>query len=436
MRLRLLILFLAVALTTTAQDKLVISHGPYLQHLGETGVTIIWTTNKKAVSWVELAPDDNTHFYLQERPKYYSAEYGFKAVETVHTIRLSNLPPGTTYRYRIYSQEVLSHEGTKVQYGTVAATNVYSAKALKFSTTDQSKENKISFLMINDIHGRNDLLENLLNKGDYQSADFIFFNGDMVSDLQNEEQLFGGFMDTAIRLFAKEKPMYYARGNHETRGNFANAFPKYFTSPTGKLYYLLRRGPVCFVVLDCGEEKPMYYARGNHETRGNFANTFPKYFTSPTGKLYYLLRRGPVCFVVLDCGEDKPDSDIEYSDIVAFDQYRDAEADWLRGALKSPEFKDASFKVVILHMPPFGGWHGEEEMAQKFVPLLNEAKVDVVLCGHLHKYIHQPAGNGVNFPIIVNANTMVVKAEADAGLLKMQIINEKGELVELIQLKK
>lgn len=386
MRLRLLILFLAVALTTTAQDKLVISHGPYLQHLGETGVTIIWTTNKKAVSWVELAPDDNTHFYLQERPKYYSAEYGFKDVETVHTIRLSKLTPGTTYRYRIYSQEVLSHEGTKVQYGTVAASDVYRAKPLKFTTTDQSKENKISFLMINDIHGRNDLLENLLNKGDYQSADFIFFNGDMVSDLQNEEQLFGGFMDTAIRLFAKEKPMYYARGNHETRGNFANAFPKYFTSPTGKLYYLLRSGPVCFVVLDCGE--------------------------------------------------DKPDSDMEYSGIVAFDQYRDAEADWLRGALKSPEFTDASFKVVILHMPPFGGWHGEEEMAQKFVPLLNDAKVDVMLCGHLHKFIHQPAGNGVNFPIIVNSNTHVLKAEADAGLLNMQILNEKGELVELIQLKK
>jgi len=386
MRLRLLIFFLLVAFSTTAQEKLIISHGPYLQHLGETGATIIWTTNKKAVSWVELAPDDNTHFYLMERPKYYSAEYGFKEVSMVHTIRLNNLTPGTTYRYRIYSQEVLSHEGTKVQYGTVAATNVYSKKPLKFSTTDQSKENKISFVMVNDIHGRNDLLENLLNKVDFQTADFIFFNGDMVSDLQNEEQLFGGFMDTAIRLFASEKPMYYARGNHETRGNFANAFPQYFTSPTGKLYYLLRRGPVCFVVLDCGE--------------------------------------------------DKPDSDIEYSGIVAFDQYRDAEAIWLQGALKSPEFMDAPFKVVILHMPPFGGWHGEEEMAQKFVPLLNEAKVDVMLCGHLHKYIHQQASNGVNFPIIVNSNTNVVRAEADAKLLSFKIINEKGEQVELIQLKK
>lgn len=379
-------LFLFIALSAIAQEKLAITHGPYLQHLGETGTTIIWTTNKNAVSWVELAPDDNTHFYLKERPKYFSAEYGFKDVSTVHTIRLSNLTPGTTYRYRICSQEVLSHQGTKVQYGTIAATNVYSAKPLKFTTTDQSKEKEISFVMVNDIHGRNDLLGNLLAKGDHQTADFIFFNGDMVSDMQNEEQLFSGFMDTSIRLFAKEKPLYYARGNHETRGNFAS--------------------------------------------------TFPKYFASPSGKLYYLLRRGPVCFVVLDCGEDKPDSDIEYSGIVAFDQYRDAERDWLKKAIKSPEFTNAPFKVVILHMPPFGGWHGEEEMATKFVPLLNEAKVDVMLCGHLHKYVNQQPANGINFPVIVNSNTSVVRAEADANLLNLKIVSEKGEQIDLIQIRK
>lgn len=381
----LIILLLWLTFAAGAQEKLIITHGPYLQHLTETGVTIHWTTNKNAVSWVELAPDDQTHFYQKERPKYYSADYGFKDVSTVHAVRLNNLSPGISYRYRIYSQEVLSHEGTKVLYGAVAATNVYSTHPLLFTTPDSSND-KISFVMVNDIHGHNDLLENLLTKSDYQSADFIFFNGDMVSDMQSEDQLFSGFMDTAIKMFAKEKPMYYARGNHETRGNFANAYPKYFTSPSGKLYYFLRRGPVCFVVLDCGE--------------------------------------------------DKPDSDIEYSDIVEFDQYRNTEAAWLKEALKSPEFATAPFKVAIVHMPPFGGWHGEEEVAAKFVPLLNEAKVDVMLCGHLHKYIHQQAGNGVNFPVIVNANNTVVRAEATATSFNLKIVNEKGEQVDVFQLKK
>jgi len=378
--------FLLVAITATAQDKFQITHGPYLQNLGETGVSIVWTTNKNAVSWVELAPDDGTHFYLKERPRYYSAECGFKDVATVHMIKLSNLIPGTTYRYRIYSQEVLSHEGTKVQYGGIAATNVYDVKPLKFTTTDPTKEKSISFLMVNDIHGNNDMLENLLNKGDFQTTDFILFNGDMVSSMQDEDKLFGGFMDTAIRLFAKEKAMYYARGNHETRGNFAN--------------------------------------------------TFPNYFVTSTGKLYYLLRRGPVCFVVLDCGEDKPDSDMEYSGIVDFDQYRNTERDWLKEALKSPEFTGATFKVAVVHMPPFGGWHGEDEVASKFVPLLNDAKVDVMLCGHLHEYQNHKAENGVNFPVIVNSNNTVLKAEADAQLLNLRVINEKGEQIDLIQIRK
>lgn len=378
--------WLFVTLATVSQEKLVITHGPYLQYLTDNGVTIIWTINKKAVSWVELAQNDSSHFYLNERPKYFSAEYGFKDVSTLHSIRLNNLVPGTTFWYRVYSQEVLSHEGTNVQYGKVATTNVYSEKALKFTTTDQLNESKTSFVMVNDIHGRNNLLENLLNKADYKNASFVFFNGDMVSDLRSEEQLFDGFMDKTVRLFAKEKPMYYARGNHETRGNFAS--------------------------------------------------TFPKYFASPSGKLYYLLRRGPVCFVVLDCGEDKSDADIESSDIVAFDQYRNTERDWLQEALESPVFKDAPFKVCVIHMPPFGGRRGENEIAAKFVPLLNEAGIDVMLCGHLHKYMNLKPANGINFPVIVNSNNTVLKAEATKEQLLLKIINEKGEQVDLIQLKK
>jgi predicted phosphohydrolase len=121
---------------------------------------------------------------------------------------------------------------------------------------------------------------------------------------------------------------------------------------------------------------------------------------------------------------------------VAFDQYRNAERDWLQEALKSPEFKNAPFKVCVIHMPPFGGWHGEEEIATKFVPLLNEAKIDIMMCGHLHKYLNQKPENGVNFPVIVNSNNTVLKAEATSEQLTMKILNEKGEQVDLIQLKK
>ena len=133
-------------------------------------------------------------------------------------------------------------------------------------------------MMVNDIHGREGLITQLLNVGKFQDKDLILFNGDMVSIFKDRETIFNGFMKESIDLFAAEKPMYYARGNHETRGEFATSFQRYF-SP-----------------------KEPY--------------------------LYYIFRQGPVCFIMLDTGEDKPDSDIEYSGITDYDNYRSEQVEW------------------------------------------------------------------------------------------------------------
>lgn len=369
---------------SSQNNPFTITHGPYLQGLNQTEVTIVWTTSDAAISWVELAPDDSTHFYLTERPKFFSESYGFKVVDSVHTVNITNLKPNTKYRYRIFSQKVLSHVGTKVLYGEVAASNVYRTKPLEFKTSNPAKDD-ISFLVLNDIHGNNEMMETLLKNTKWDETDLVFFNGDMTNDIRSEDQLFGDFLDKAVELFASKTPMYYARGNHETRGNFAT--------------------------------------------------TFPKYFPTPTNELYYLLRQGPVCFVVLDCGEDKPDSDLEYSGIVAFDNYRDKQTEWLKGALKQDEFKDASYRVVIIHMPPFGGWHGEKEIEDKFVPLLNEAGVDVMLCGHLHRHIHKKAGEGQDFPVIASSNKAVIKAATENSTLKINIFDLDGKLTDSLVIK-
>ena len=189
--------------------------------------------------------------------------------------------------------------GTRVLYGSVAATDVYRRAPLTFTTSNPLK-NDISFLVLNDIHGDNILLDNLLKDTKWDKTDLLFFNGDMTSSIQSESQLFGDFLDKTIEIFVKETPFYYSRGNHETRGSFAT--------------------------------------------------TFPHYFPTPTGQLYYMFKQGPVCFVVLDCGEDKPDSDLEYSSIVAFDNYRTIQSQWLEEAVNDPIFQEAPYRVLIVHM--------------------------------------------------------------------------------------
>ncbi|GHV51394.1 hypothetical protein FACS1894181_13160 [Bacteroidia bacterium] len=376
-----LLLFGAVQLA--AQERIGITHGPYLQNLGTDEVTITWVTNRNAISWVELAPDDGTHFYLKQRPKTFSAKNGVKLEGKVHSVKLQGLSPGTKYRYCVLSQEVLSREGNTVTYGRAVQTTAY--RPFTFVTLNPAKP-AVSFTMVNDIHGRSDVLEQMFKLTEPLNDDLVFFNGDMVSSLTNEDDLFTGFMDAGVKAFASTVPMYYARGNHETRGIFATRFQDYF-SPLNP-------------------------------------------------ELYYLVRQGPVCFVVLDCGEDKPDTDIEYYGITDYDGYRDREATWLREALKSETFTGAPFKVVVCHMPPMEDWHGEAEILQKFVPLLNEAKVDVMLCGHLHKHIKQEANSVVKFPVLINSNNAAVKGTATDKSLTLDVIGLDGKKVDNLTIRK
>ena len=67
----LLLLAVAIVATTTAQERknsVVITEGPYLQAVGENEFTVVWMTDQDAVSWVEIAPDDGTHFYNSTKP--------------------------------------------------------------------------------------------------------------------------------------------------------------------------------------------------------------------------------------------------------------------------------------------------------------------------------------------------------------------------------
>jgi len=365
-----------------AQGRITIKHGPYLQNLKETEVTIVWIVSRPSIGWVELAPDDDTNFYYQERPKYFNTTNGVKNTSVVHTVKLTGLTPGTTYRYRIYSQEVLDHQSWEIIYGRVAATSVYGFRPLSFTTNDRNKP-ETSFIMINDIHGRAEDIPPMMKVSNYENTDLVIFNGDMLSQLRDEIGLFSGFMDASIDLFAKEKPMYYARGNHETRGSFATSFQHYFS---------------------------------------------PK-----EPHLYFLVRQGPVCFVILDTGEDKPDSDLEYSGITDYDNYRTEQAQWLAEAVKSRDYTEAKFRVVIAHMPPNPGrnlWHGQKEVLEKFVPVLNEANVDVMLCGHIHRYLKTEPDAIIKFPIISNAHRTVLKGIAKNNQLEIVVRDLDGKVVE------
>ena len=381
-----IVLFVALlpAAYSYAQEKISIEIQPYLQNLSETEVTVVWKSNLESVGWVEIAPHDGNHFYYEERPKFFDADNGIKNVSKLHRVRVEGLKPGVVYDYRVFSRHVTGREKNRVYYGNVASTKVYRHAPLSFKTPS-SDITSVNFAMVNDVHGNAKRMEALLSAANLKNMDLVLFNGDMVSIFDSEQTVFSGFMNAATKLFASEKPMYYTRGNHETRGAMAPDFKKYF-SP-------------------CSDA------------------------------IYYAFRWGDTCFVVLDTGEDKPDSDIEYYDINLYDRYRESQAKWLEDVLKSEMYLKARHRVVVAHVPPFGGWHGNKEVEEKFMPLLRNAPPDVMLCGHMHKYVKKEKDDVTPFPIIVNSNKTVLVCSVSPSSFKIDVLNEKGEVKDTFAVK-
>lgn len=377
-----LLIVLVSCFSIIAQDRIIIKHGPYLQNLEEHEVTIVWVANKPSVGWVELANDGEDDFYVKQRAKFFDSTDGIKNIATVHSVRITNLKSGTKYRYRIFAKEVLDRDNIDAFYGKTASTSIWQVAPLTFTTLDRTKPT-VNFAHFSDIHERAGDIPKLLNIAGRKDLDLVIFNGDMCSFSHNEDSFFKGFMDTTVVTFAKELPMYYARGNHETRSYYASRFHDYF-SP----------------------KKP---------------------------HLYYTFRQGPVFFVVLDSGEDKPDDDIEYGGLADFDQYRSEQALWLKEILESREYQTAPVKIVISHVPLVTtkrNWHAEQEMLDKFVPLLNKYKPDLVMSGHWHVYDYFEPNSVVNFPVIVNSNNTVIKTNVDKTMIKLVVYDTNGKIID------
>ena len=133
------------------QPSVRIAHGPYLQQVTDDGFTVVWTTTINAASWVEVAPDDGSHFYAAERPKYYDSHIGKRRIGRLHRVRVEGLAPGTTYRYRIMQQGVLCDEGNKrVVLGEGYESDILKHKPYTATTLDEKKD-QTEFWVVNDI---------------------------------------------------------------------------------------------------------------------------------------------------------------------------------------------------------------------------------------------------------------------------------------------
>ena len=372
------LLFSLMLLFSVGAKAIKVTHGPWICDMDSTGTTIVWVTDVPGMSWVEIAPDSADHFYGRARQRYYDVLAGRKVLtDSVHRVRIEGLKPDTKYRYRVFTQEVAEWRYDDwVTLGKTACTDVWRGKPHEFKTFP-AKPREVTFLVLNDIHERAQFMKDLCKNVDFKKLDFVLLNGDMSNRLRNQQHMMEAYLDTCVRMFATHTPLFFNRGNHELRGQFAD--------------YLYR------------------------------------YFPTNNGKYYRVQHVAGIDFLFIDTGEDKPDEDIEYSGIVNYDQYREEEARWLRGLRESKQVGKYPL-IVFSHIPPtLQKWHGPYHLQKTLMPELNKMNVSVMLSAHLHAFGYQEPNEVINFPNLVNSNNTYLLCRIANGRMEVDYVGLKGK---------
>lgn len=365
------------------KETLAITHGPYLQNITENSATIMWFTNKNCVSRVEYGTGENLRTFPQWGSLVQTAvnsSFGLIEANTKnHKIVVRNLEPGKSYRYRVISKEIVQFQPYEVLFGSTVVGDIYTFKTLN------PLQESTSFYVVNDIHEDAARLDSQIQSVSWDNIDMVFLNGDTLSHFEDEKQIFEGFLDTCVNKFAKNIPFILTRGNHETRGVLARYLPDYVPPRENRYYY-------------------------------SFNN-------------------GPAHFIVLDTGEDKADTHPVYAGLVDFDRYRDLQAEWLKTNAKSENFSKASFQIVICHIPLFTGRtdrirHGEQYIKKLWSPIFNDSQIDLLICGHTHRFAILQTDKDHNYPIVIGGRDTLIKVFVSKSELTVDVLESDGQIRE------
>ncbi len=351
---------------------------PVVQGVSSSAVSVVWGVNDTSTGWVEYgetaalgrlaAPDG----------------HGLRPLDAVvHRVRLDGLTPGTRYFYRAVSVPVAFLGAYDIRRGRPFESAVGS-----FTTPDEGRGARVEFAVINDTHEQPETLKALFTTLAASPGDFLFWNGDMFNDIATHQQMSEQLLTPAGMAYAAQRPVWFARGNHDVRGPEARGL-------------------------------------------GRFLDT-------PGGRFHYSVRQGPVAFLVLDTGEDKPDDAAVYAGLGTFDAYRTAQAAWLAGELQQDHVRSAPFRVVIAHIPLYTTRdtqpHGGADARAKWHEHLARGGVDLLITGHTHRHAWMAPDATRPFGQLTGGgprpqDATLIRAEADRERLTARMFRLDGTLI-------
>jgi endonuclease/exonuclease/phosphatase family metal-dependent hydrolase/Icc-related predicted phosphoesterase len=345
----------------------------YLQNPATNSITIMWLTNVPCNSWVEYGTDS-----LNMKKAQTWIEGEAIANNTLNRICLTDLKPGTRYYYRVCSREITLYQAYKKEFGETATTPITSF------TTLNNKKTDFTAIIFNDLHNSFSLFDKLLQQVKNMPYDIVFFNGDCLADLQNE--------NATVNTIS-----HYSRG--------------------------------------IGADKiPSIYLRGNHETRGAYSPFLWNLLGMMDGHSYGAFNIGDTRFVLLDCGEDKPDDHWVYYGLNDFTQFRKDQTAFLKREMASKEFKSASKRVLIHHIPIYGNNEDKFNPSRdEWGGILAKMPFDICLNAHTHRFNYlAPKTEGNNFPVVIgggnnekSATVMILRKQGKQ--MTLTVLNVEGK---------
>jgi len=354
------------------ETKPVITEGPYLVGLSDTAVSIVWMTDTPSHSKVLFGAGTDLTEVAEPSTD------GLVPVGLRHVVTLRGLKPGTSYRYRAVSTRVVKLKAYWPDKGLATESRVAA-----FTTFD-SRKATASFAAITDTHEDVARINKLMKMVDWSATDALVHLGDAFDWIDTEDQLFRRWLTPIAAGLAGEKPLLYARGNHELRGPFARSLSDYVPTP----------------------ERRFYFARD----------------------------LGPMHLMVLDTTEDKPDDTNVYADLNRTSAYRAEELAWLRAHVRdTPRASVAPFRVIAVHQPKWG-WlaNGPAD----WYATANAAKVDLMIAGHNHRFSHEPPNAEHAYHLVVVGQDQVARVNATATELTVVVTGTDGVIVKTVVIPK
>lgn len=327
--------------TVTGPPVITFSTPPYLQNMSTSGMVIMAEVVENFPLILEYGTSEA-----------FGASVPFESVESGGGTRfiraaISDLTPDTLYHFRISSPE-----GDPVHPGSTFRTAPEKWQDFTFGVIGDVQTTNGNSWQADGWEPAKTMLAHMVDQG----VRFGLAVGDMAQDGNNYTSTKNSFLNRTASILGTRAPFYIAWGNHD--GN----------QPTHPLRL--------------AADMP-----SRHRT-----DTFSTH-TSGFGS-YSFLHSG-VFFVCIE----------HYSAFTGTHSFvngagNDITNGWLDAQLASQEARDARFRIVAIHVPPYcERWiDGNAGLRTHLVPRLEEYGVDFCFSGHMHAY-ERGHLNGVNYVI-------------------------------------